>query len=515
MRRITKKRQTQYGGVTVALTLLVVAATVIVNVLFSSLCQRYEIYVNMNKSFTYDLTDDCRDYIKQYVISELDRQRSEGEHGKAKFIFWDDRENIESEAIKQMVLNSATEILNSFPDYLEIEFIDMLENPSLARKYGVTASTDVVFVCEDRHNVMQLPSFYIFNSSDTSTPIAYNGERRLATGLYRTVRKNTGMCYLTINHGETLNDSSFLTLIADGGYNYTYLDLLNSDIPDDCELLVTYNPTQDFTASDNVSSVSEVEKISRYMDRGGNYMVFVSADTFAAGSHVNFENLMSEWGVNFVHSSSDDGSEACYNIKDPAHSTTVDGYTILARGASSGKGANIVSGVDKSNLFGNSACITAADGYISDGDGNFVSGTGKKRVFSPLVVSYSSAQAWAAGRAVERAGEAGFTLMSLTEQENTEGTNSHLVVCASTYFGSEAALKSTVFGNTETIYSIMKHMGNESVPEKLTFKPFSVTKIASITTATSTRITVVLSVVPAVALIFAGVFVLVKRKNTI
>lgn len=515
MRRIAKKRQIQYGGVTVVLAILVVAAIVIVNVIFSSLCQRYKIYIDMNKNFTYALTGDCRDYLRQYVISEMDRQRSEGNNSKAAFIFWDDKENIESEMIQRLVLDSAVEISNSFPDYIEIEFIDVWENPSLARKYGVTASTDVVFVCGDRHNVMKLSDFYVFDSSDSSTPIAYNGERRLASGLVRTVREKSRVCYLTINHGETLNDSSFLSLIADGGYNYTYLDLLNFDIPDDCDLLITYNPTQDFTSSDSVSAVSEVEKIRKYMDGGGKYMVFVSADTFAAGSHENFEGLMSEWGVKFMHSSSEDGSEACYNIKDSAHSTTVDGYTILAQKASSGRGARLLLNVDRNNLFGNSACITAADGYASDGDGNYISDINKNRIFSPLIVSHSSAEAWAGGRAVARAGSDGFTLMSLTEQENSNGINSQLIVCASTYFGSEAALQSTVFGNTQTIYSVMKYMGNESVPENLTFKPFAVSKIVSVTTATSTWVTVLLVAVPALALLCAGILVLVRRKNVI
>ena len=61
------------------------------------------------------------------------------------------------------------------------------------------------------------------------------------------------MAYLTVNHGETLYDNALLNLLTDAGYRYTYLDLMNFEIPEDCELLVTYNPAKDFAVNDGIS----------------------------------------------------------------------------------------------------------------------------------------------------------------------------------------------------------------------------------------------------------------------
>ena len=517
MRGTTKSRRMKYGSVSAALTILTVAAVVIANVIFTALCGRYGWYVDMSSDLMYKVTEDCKEYLDEYVISEVKKANdSEGGNEKVTILFCDDRENIESEITQNYILGSALEIQEMFPDYVEIDFLNIWENPSIARSYGITASTNVAFLYSDRHVVLSLADFYIFEAADTETPVAYNGEKRLATGMMRVVQENTPMCYLTVNHGETVEDYELMYMIADAGYNYTYLDLLNYDIPEDCELLITFNPTQDFTSNDNVSSVSETDKIREYMNNGGKYMVFVSADTFVSGGHENLEELLAEWGVRYMHSTGEDGIENCYTIKDSMHSTTTDGYTILAQNTPSGFGAEILKDITKPNVFGNSTCISPSDGFTLDPEGNYVSDAyGSTRTLTPLFVSDTSAEAWASGRVVAKATDDPFVLMSLTKQENAQGNTSYLLASASTEFGSESAMQSAVFGNSQTLSTILKYMGKENVPTNLTFKPFGDTDIDSITTAQSTTITIVLAAVPAAVILGTGIVILVKRKNAV
>ena len=75
--------------------------------------------------------------------------------------------------------------------------------------------------------------------------------------------------------------------------------------------------------------------------------------------------------------------------------------------------------------------------------------------------------------------------------------------------------QSAVFGNSQTLSTILKYMGKENVPTNLTFKPFGDTDIDSITTAQSTTITIVLAAVPAAVILGTGIVILVKRKNAV
>lgn len=504
-----KSRRVKHGSVSVALTAVTVAAIVIINVILSVLSARYGLFFDMSAKRSYEVTEDCREYLEKYVISEM-----ADDGNKMTFLFCDEKESIDDELTQKYIHDSALEIKDMFPDKIEIDYFNIYEQPSRAREYGVTSSSSVVVIYKDAFVALTLRDFYIFSASDSTTPLAYNGEKRLAAGMLRVVQKDTPMCYLTVNHGELVDDYELMYAIADAGYNFTYLDIFNHDIPDDCELLITFNPRQDLAAEGEMSSVSEADKIREYMSGGGKYMVFASADTFVSGGQKNFEQLLSEWGVEFMHSTGEDGTENCYNIKDPAHSTTTDGYTVFSEKASVGFGAQMLADMDKPCVFGNATSIGVSENYSADGNGNYRALVdGLTREMAPILLSYDTAEAWAGGRVVAEATDTPFSLMTMTRQTCENGETAYLVACASTEFASESAMQSVVFGNPSVFSSILKFMGKENVATSLTFKPFGETRIESITTSQSTAITVVLAVIPAIAVTAIGTVLLLKRKN--
>jgi len=61
--------------------------------------------------------------------------------------------------------------------------------------------------------------------------------------------------------------------------------------------------------------------------------------------------------------------------------------------------------------------------------------------------------------------------------------------------------------------SACRSIGQEPVPVGLGFKPFADFTIDTVTTKEATQYTVVLTVVPVVASIVAGIVVLVRRKH--
>lgn len=515
MNKKSIRRKLRHGAVSLLLTALVIAGVVIVNIITAKLCLRYEwMYPELRKPTTYVISDACREYLGEYVISEVDKvNEGAAEKQKIKIILCDTEENIKADELYNNIFDSINQIDEMFPGYFEIEHLDIWERPSIAASYGVKSTEDVVCVFNGKHQTVTLRDMYIIESDGyNASAVAYNGEKMLASCLMRVTQVVDPVCYLTLNHGEAWGDYEFVRMISEAGYNIDFLDLYNEDIPEDCDLLVTFNPKKDMTVSDDTSGISEIEKLEKYMSEGGKYMVFVSADTFSSGGFKNFEEFLATKGIRYMHNSLDNGTEACYLIRDKANSLTVDGCTVLSENASSGMGSVALGSLTAPNAFGNATCISIANGFTSDGRGNYVSKDGNIRV-SPLLVTSEKAVAWAGGKAVARAKDEPFMLMTMSRQSCENGELGYLIASASVDFASGDVMQSSVIGNSRTMTQIIRYMGKENAPATLVFKPFGEVRIQILTTRDANITTVILVLLPAVICTAAGSVVLIRRRN--
>ncbi len=509
----SSKKKLRHGSVALIITVLAFVAVVILNIIIGMLASRYDwMYLDINSDTVYSISDDCREYVRKFVIPEIDRvNTSQASQQKIKIVFCDTPENINADEHLASIYDSVDELKEMFPEHIEIKHLNIWEQPSVAREYGATSTGDIICEFGTRHETVNFADFYLVDPNDNSTIIAYNGERTIAACLVKITEAAPPNCYFTVNHGEEIENVSLMRTLIDAGYTVNFLDLSTKEIPDDCELLVTYAPKRDMSA--NEGDRSEAQKVDEYMLNGGKYMVFISADTFAAGEHKNFEDLLERWGVDFMHKTSNDGIEQSCHIRDRYNSLTVDGYTVLSENASRGKASEVLSDKGYSNAFSNSTCIEFGRDFVSDKKGNYVKEqNGVKKTAFPLLVTHSTAEAWMGGITVARADEQPFVLMSMTVSERDDGKIGHLMACASTEFAAKDGMQSAVLGNSRVITEIVKYMGRESAPVELTFKSFGTSEIESLTTRTANIYTAILTVIPTLAVAIAGAVVLVRRR---
>ena len=509
MAKRISKRRLRYGTISLLLCVLVIASLVILNVIAAVLSLRYEwMYQELSRPEVYEISGPCIEYIEEYIAPRVQESG-----GKIKIIFCNTREKIRSEELYKYVYDSFVEVADLFPQMVEIEHLDVFEQPSVAQKYGVDSINDVVCVYGDRHQTVDLRDFYAYETVNYESVVtAYNGELLIASALMRVTQKNTPMCYITVNHGEEYTDQEFVRVIAQSGYTVGTIDLYADEIPEDCEMLITFNPKKDLTVSNETSDISEVERLEKFMSKGGKYMVFLSADTFASGGFENMESFLSSWGVNYMHKTTDEGIEACYLVKDSANSLTGDGYTVIGRPNVLGTAFSILGGISAPGSFGNTTYMAVANGFISDENGNFVSADTNRKLM-PMYLANSTAVAWADGRAVARASEDDFILMSLTEEVCESGEKSYLLASASIDFASGDALQSASLGNSRVIGEILRYMGKDDAPTSLVSKPMGQTDIESLTTRDATILTAVMVALPMIAIATIGTVVIIRRKN--
>ena len=496
MAHTASKKALRHGGVTAALTVLVVVIAILLNASVTTLAMRYGWFLNMNPTALYPVTDTCYDYLDAYVIPDAKED--------IRIIFCDDEKNIRADDTLAFVLNTAEELAERYPDTVTIEYLNVWENPKIARAYGVKASTSVVVASGDAHRVCTLRDFFLFPANNSEQPVAYTGEKRFAVAMKAVVSPDAPVAYFTLNHGEAMEDYALMYAVTDAGYMINYLDALSFDIPEDCGLLISYNPARDFTAVDGVSGVSEIDKLDAYLAEGGKFMCFVSADTFAAGGFDNIESYLSEWGVTFAHDTGAEGVEECFAIRDTAHALTTDGYTLVGRIPSAGQGSEIMADLNGTLRASNATVITVADGFAPS-NGDYVKGS---RTLMPLLRSYAGAEAWAGGRPVDRTSE-GYNLVTLTKDTATGG---FVLACSSTEFASESTLQSGVYDNGPFLLTAMEAMGKEEIPIELKSQPFADETIHILTTAQARNITIALVGVPVLAVLIVGLIVLVRRK---
>jgi hypothetical protein len=143
------------------------------------------------------------------------------------------------------------------------------------------------------------------------------------------------------------------------------------------------------------------------------------------------------------------------------------------------------------------------------------------RIVFDMFNSNTTATAWADDREMASATKTDpFKLLAVSvethyEQEKytTMDDSVFVMLCGSIDFVKDKYISSNVYGNSDFLLSALQMSGREPVPVGLDFKEFANFEIESITSADATQYTLVLTIVPVLISLCAGVFVIVRRKN--
>ena len=585
-------RRLRYGGVTAALTAAIIAIVIIVNIIFSALAGKLLWYTDLTPELLFTLSDNCIDLIQNgdpafeangstSPIDKIDlfrdpvkladkaeteaRAKAESDGVtltdeeiakiredaaatadpdiKINIIFCNTDLHWKADVTQRFVLETANQLKKEFPDYIDIEFADIVRNPTRVTKYGQSVSpTSVIIECGSEYRVRSLRSFYVFDdTADENTPWAYNGEKILAAAILAVTRASAPIAGIVTNHDEVMVSDGFLMTLVNSGYDVREINLLRDEIPADCRLLVINAPQSDFIVDEvdtvNGGVIDEIDKLDVFLDNANSMMVFM--DPTLTTRLDNLEDYLEEWGVKYdrVHMGGDVYEP--YKIKDESAALTVldrYGYSFAAEKTSFGLGAEITETLgNKTIAFPGAMSISYSDlvnpntpfhtdrddtqsellGYIGS-----VSGEAYREMYD-LFVSSPNAVAEANGAEVESAASGNrFKLMTITVEDRfvqesnytvTE-TPSYVIASGCPEFIANKMLYSS-YGNNMFLEYTLRVLGHEPVPVGLTFKPFGDYTIDTVEADQATAYTVAFTAIPLVLAIGVGTVVIVRRKN--
>ncbi len=506
----------------------------------------------------YTLSDSCRELIGAEAIPMIDsinaERKEEGlEPLTLDIIFCNDPDRIEEDDSLRYVLYTARSLRKEFPEHVRIEFINMTKNPSAVQKYKATSAariyeTNVIVAFGSEYAVHGIRSFFTADG-DSEKPWAYNGEKKLSASILSVTRAEAPICCITTNHGEKIYGSdgkiseeytAFAEVIKGAGYEIMPLDLERDEIPEDCRMIITCDPVEDFKAFGNLgeNNVSEIEKLDRYLDNAYSFFYICDRDT---PTLKNLEEYLEEWGITVCRANLGSGEQENYSILDDSLNVGSPD-SVLGLYAEEGLGANLVGDIRNSAalppsaVFGSGTAIAPSETYNKNyhsaeetDRAEYVSyhyfKNGVTRDLYDIFTSYDTAVATVGGKVYDMANaQKQFKLFTVTRetrsiQEDNYSTindSSYVMALSSTEFISNELLASTSYGNTDVLLSVLRNTGKEVIPVDVEFKPFYVYDIDSKALASvpsDSALLICLAALPSLCIFAWGAVVVIRRKH--
>ena len=590
------ERKLRRGSASLGLCIIVLVAVLLLNVGMTALCtsqfwfidltpkSSYTVYQQQNlykECGMYTLMDETRDYL-EYIIDQANQSREEPV--KVDIIFCSEPDQLIKTDSMRYVYYTALALQKQFPDTIKVSWRDVWSNPSSVDMYRSTSysniyPSNVIVTSGTEFRISTARSFYTYDSeSSTDVPVGYNGQKQFVKQIMDVTGAEAPICCLTVNHGEPfanldLNDRAnweeygeFMNVIEGAGYEIQYLNLETDEIPENCRLILTFDPQTDFASmfGDEDATVSEAKKLDAFLKKSYSFMVFMDAQT----PHLpHLEEYLDFWGIEYQRANgqneADETVKGNYVIRDEAHALDGVGNTFIAqypvgRGIGAATMSDIIAaGTEPKVIFGNAIPIAFSStydrGYVMADEKNntpaytyaYANRDGWSRMIydvfrtgtteSPANYSVMADNQILKDESGNPMGGSGvFNVMTISAQRRTvsEGmgyttVNQPSFVCAvgSTDCVKNELLASTSYGNTDALLSVLRYMGKEVNPVGLSFLALYDMEIADdqhMTTDTTgvsaiapgiITATVILTVLPAITMIVAGVVVLVRRKT--
>ena len=496
MRNSIISKKLKYGSLATAFTIAFVAFVIIFNVIFTALAEKYMWYIDMTKEQVFSLSEEAKvvmsditEDVNIYFASEPDVLLTGSYSYYTRYVY-----------------TTALQLSEEFPN-VNVECVDVTKNPSFFREFYNTSATaidpySVIVESNGEIRVFSIAAFFTCDdNTDLSTAWAYNGEKRLISGIMQVTQTDSPKVMFTTQHGESLDTALALgTVFAENGYEVQTADLTKDTIPADCRVMVIYNPMYDFIGAEAEDQAkNEIEKIDKFLDNYGCLIVFCAPEY--VGNLTNLNELLEEWGIAFT---------AGATVRDHGNSMSIDGYTIVAQYQPDTMGGSIYSDLNALATPPKTLIRKATPINILWEKKETLGGT---RLVSPVLTSYDSSELVVDGVP----GKTGtYNVVAVARESrivDNEYYYSYVVAVGSPTFAGEEYINSGAFANEDIIAATMKATGRERVLAVLKRKPFDNSEI-TITTAEALNLTAAMTLIIPIIITICGAVVLIRRKHS-
>ena len=299
MNSIRLPRGQKRNIVTLTLSLLLAALTVVTAMLFPYLQHKNNTYIDMTPEGLYTLSEAMKNEIREV-------------NAPVEILFLIPEGRLLDHELLRYVYLMARDLADENPS-ITVRAESLADNPTAFDDFrdarGTTLNaTDVIVHSGERYKILSADSFFGKEDGDYVT---YNGEYRIASAILSVTTYGDGpLALFAVGHGERYfvegdagsdpSLSAFADLLREGGLRVGKIALDEVDeIPEDCVLLIFCGTKEDDSAGDiyDYDAPSSLKKLDRFLFSKHSVMVLREGGDEPLP---DFEDYLASWGIGFT-----------------------------------------------------------------------------------------------------------------------------------------------------------------------------------------------------------------------
>ena len=281
------------GSYAIALTVLVLALLIVVNILAGALPAGLT-KLDISASKLYSITSNTK-----AVVNALEQDVT---------IYWIVQSGQEDAVIENLLAK-----YDSLSDHLHVEKKNPDVYPTFAQQYTeeTVANNSLVVVSGEKYRYVPYSDIYVTQGSQFSYSYStsFDGEGAITSAIDYVVSTELPKLYLLEGHGESALPESFQDQLEKENLETENLSLLTVDeIPEDGAALVLYAPASDI-------SKEEAQMLLSYIQKGGKLLVL--AGPVADGELTNLYSILEHYGITAAQGIVSEGDRNHYAFQAP------------------------------------------------------------------------------------------------------------------------------------------------------------------------------------------------------
>jgi len=505
--KIWKDKKFRYGGVSILLTITIIASVICLNAGFSALADHFNWAPDMTKEKVYNITEQSINLLSSSVKEEM----------TIEIIFTSTPDQLALSKYAYQVYTLAREYETNF-EFIEIVHINLITEPNKVDYFvendkSVTLSSNSVILARkdsdglySMYRIYTLDSFFYYDTTTSYDPYYFKGEQIFTSAIYSLTFAGHPLALFATGHGENTDTSlsEFREVLRSAGFDAQDFDFLinlefpQSDIP---SLLIINAPINDYTPN-------EIRMLTEAFDSGQlNVLLFIDESR----NTPNLFEFASDHGIvygDIIRDSSNSLPNSGGQKIIAEFSAETIAIATVEGGSADNLGADLTSGL---RAMSNPPYI------VSDGARQItLDYNGSKRVMLGLypILETSSNAKTLSGESASAS-----PLLVLGEKQNEVSTSSdwqysYILAGASTNFISDTYMSGS-YANRDVIFSALRSISRgqfDGTVGDIVWKSVD-TQALNITEKSATVWTLLLSTVLPIGLLISGGIVYFRRKR--
>ncbi len=283
------RRSLKHGSLSVAFTVIFIAAVVLVNVIVTVVSDRVGISADLTGGGLYTLDETTQRYLKERLVNDVT-------------VTVLNSEQTFKQSSNTRQVSEILERMQAASGHIDIRYLNLDQNPNYVSRFGSeTLETDQIVVeCEKtgRHRIITPADYFGLGTEEAAYYYYYYGyvgeyliEQEAVSAMMYTTNEDPVRIAFAEGFGES-DYSALKSLLEKNGYGVETVDLLSAaEIDPDIDFVIVHAPRLDISGDC-------LAKLDKFLDNGGKYgknVLYFAAVTQQKTPEI--DAFLSDWSV--------------------------------------------------------------------------------------------------------------------------------------------------------------------------------------------------------------------------